>query len=57
MLPYFKQLNDTLYKKNRYKLGNYDYRYELNEEIIDSFCQEFYNEIHSHIIYNFTTLI
>ncbi|CAD8133718.1 unnamed protein product [Paramecium octaurelia] len=57
MLPYFKQLNDTLYKKNRYKLGNYDYRCELNEEIINSFCQEFYNEIHSHMIYNFTTLI
>ena len=47
MLPYFKQLNDTLYKKNRYKLGNYDYRCELNEEIINNFSEEFYNEIHS----------
>ncbi|CAD8049286.1 unnamed protein product [Paramecium sonneborni] len=57
MLPYFKQLNDTLFKKNRYKLGNNDYRYELNEEIINSFSEEFYNEIHSQIIYSFTTLI
>lgn len=38
MLPYFKQLNDTLFKKNRLKLGNYDYRTELTEEIIDGFC-------------------
>ncbi|CAD8050462.1 unnamed protein product [Paramecium sonneborni] len=39
-----KQGHNTLYQQNRYKLGNYNYRYELKEEI-DNFSQEFIMKI------------